>query len=125
VVIPGLSYHLKIAIADLTDGNFDSAVFLPEGAIRCTDLSTSIAGIDANVPRFWLNDRDGTIQVRGLDDGPASLEWFDTAGRLVQRLLLTRDGAFHSAPFGNVPSGLSLLRATQAQRVLAGKVFVP
>jgi len=127
VVVPGMSYHLKIAIADVNDANFDSAVFLPEGAIRCTDLSTGIPGATAgSAPVFWFNDQDRTVQVRGmaLDGGPVALEAFDAAGRLLYSSTAARNGGGWSAPFGAGASGLVVLRASQAQRVVTGKVFV-
>lgn len=126
VVVPGMSYHLKIAIADVNDANFDSAVFLPEGAIRCTDLSTSIHGIGAVAQSFWLNDQDGTVLVRGLSaaGGPVLVEAFDAAGRLLQRSAATCNGAQWSAPLGHAASGIVLLRAWQAQHLVTGKVLV-
>ncbi len=127
VVVPGMSYHLKIAIADATDGNFDSAVFLPEGAIRCTELSTHIhIGTDGEAPVFWWNDQDRTVHFRsmGLEEGPVSVEAFDTAGRLLQRTTTVRSGAAWAAHLDERASGLVVLRAVQAQRVTTGKVFV-
>ena len=126
VVMPGMAYHLKIAIADVNDANFDSAVFLPEGAIRCTDLSTSIHDTDASAQSFWLNDQDGSVHVRGLsaEGGPVLLEAFDAAGRLLQRSAATFGGGQWSASWGHAASGIVLLRAWQAQHLVTGKVFV-
>lgn len=126
VVVPGMSYHLKIAIADATDGNFDSAVFLPEGAIRSTDLSTGSGDLEVSLPAFWHNDQDGTVHVRGLsaEGGPVLVEAFDAAGRLLQRSAAMRNGAQWSATLANAASGMVLLRAWQAQHMVTGKVFV-
>jgi hypothetical protein len=127
VVVPGMSYHLKIAIADATDGNFDSAVFLPEGAIRCTELSTHIQAVsDGPVPAFWLNDQDRTVHFRGmgLEGGPVSVEAFDTAGRLLQRTTAVRTGVGWATHLDERACGLVVIRAAQAQHVITGKVFV-
>jgi hypothetical protein len=128
VVMPGMTYHLKIAIADVNDANFDSAVFLPEGAIRCTDLSTSIHQTgDIGAQAFWFNDQDGTVHVRSLfpEGGQVMVEAFDAAGRLLQRSAATCNGAQWSVPLAHAASGMVLLRASQARRVITGKVFVP
>lgn len=128
VVQPGITYHLKIAIADVNDGNFDSAVFLPEGAIRCTDVSTSIDAIDNNgTQTFWYNGLDRTVRIRGLfgASGPVMLEAFDATGRLLQRSKATGDGLSWSTPMERVPSGMVLLRASWSAGAVTGRVFVP
>ncbi len=127
VVVPGMSYHLKIAIADLTDGNFDSAVFFPEGAIRCSDLSTGVRTSGAgHAPAFVFNEQDGTIQVRGLtpSGGSVMVEAFDATGRLVQRTTAQPDGSVWTAPLSGIATGLLVLRASQLERVVRGNVFV-
>jgi len=127
VVEPGMAYHLKIAIADATDGNFDSAVFFPEGAIRCSDLSTGAPIADGGyAPAFVYNEQDGTVQVRGLALGGAGvlLEVFDGTGRLVQRTTARPDGTAWTAPVVRAAQGLLVLRASQGERVVHGKVFV-
>ena len=118
--------YFGTVFADVNDANFDSAVFLPEGAIRCTDLSTSIHGIGAVAQSFWLNDQDGTVLVRGLSaaGGPVLVEAFDAAGRLLQRSAATFGGGQWSASWGHAATGIVLLRAWQAQHLVTGKVFV-
>jgi hypothetical protein len=125
VVVPGETYHLKIVIADVNDGNFDSAVFLPEGAIRCTELSTRIPHSgEMSTPMFWLDD-ERTVHMRGLlpDGGPAHVEVFDVTGRLLQRAMAT-SAERCSARLPDAASGMVLFRASQMGRVMTGKVFV-
>ena len=127
VVMPGMSYHLKIAIADVNDANFDSAVFLPEGAIRCTDLSTAVRpGVENSTHPVLFNAQDGTVQVRGLspEGGPVAVEVFDPAGRLLRTMTGPTSGTVVIVPLANVSSGLVLVRATQSGRVLTGRVYV-
>ena len=126
VVMPGMTYHLKLAIADVNDGNFDSAVFLPEGAIRCTDVSTALpttGGPDARC--FWYDEAQHAIQVRGLSSGsaPQLLEAFDASGRLIAST--GHVGLPTTLPLDQVTSGLVFVRARVDDRWITGRVIVP
>ena len=46
----GQEYHIKLAIADVIDGNFDSGVFLEANSFNSTNIDLGVAGvaIDAN-----------------------------------------------------------------------------
>ncbi|HMC98453.1 MAG TPA: choice-of-anchor L domain-containing protein [Flavobacteriales bacterium] len=126
VVMPGALYHLKLAIADAGDANYDSAIFLPDGAISCTELSTGLQDIGlASAQAVWLHDR--TVNVRGLgaEGGPVYVEVFDPTGRLLQSSMATGNGALWSTELTGDLSGLVILRATQHGKVITGKVFVP
>lgn len=46
VVQPGLSYHFKVAIADMADGVFDSGVFLEAFSFRSPMITTVVGEID-------------------------------------------------------------------------------
>jgi hypothetical protein len=126
VVVPGSSYHLKLAIADVNDANFDSAVFLPEGAISCNELSTGIEGPGSSAPCPWLNVIDQVIYIRGLspDGGIIALEAFDTTGRLLQRSTARPNGTFHSMAVDPGISGTVIIRILQGDRVTTGRVWV-
>jgi hypothetical protein len=126
VVVPGSSYHLKLAIADVNDANFDSAVFLPEGAISCNELSTGIDGSGSSTSCPWLNVIDQVIYIRGLspDGGMIALEAFDTTGRLLQRSTARPYGTFCSMAVDPGISGTVIIRILQGDRVTTGRVWV-
>lgn len=127
VVVPGASYHLKIAIADVNDANYDSAIFLPEGAISCTELSTSIDQHAASASQqMWLDPTDGALIIGGLTDeyGQVPLEIFDPTGRLLQRSAATSNGTLARAPLDSSISGMVLARATLAGRSITGRILV-
>ena len=65
-------------------------------------------------------------QLRGMgqEGGPVSVEAFDTAGRLLQRTAAVRTGAGWAVHLDERACGLVVLRASQAQRIITGKVFV-
>ncbi len=125
VVVPGETYHLKIAITDLTDGNFDSAVFLPEGAIRCTELSTSLPAVPLTErPAFRYDAAEGTVQLSGARSGPVHLEAFDAAGRLLERRTMTQQGAGWVTALHSAGTGLVVLRAYAGDEAIIGRVFI-
>ncbi|MCS7073506.1 MAG: choice-of-anchor L domain-containing protein, partial [Bacteroidia bacterium] len=48
VVIPCSTYHIKIAVADVFDGVFDSAVFLEAGSFSSGNVAVSAQGVNVN-----------------------------------------------------------------------------
>lgn len=68
-VLPGATYHIKIAIADATDGNYDSGVFLKgksfSSPIVCEDMT--VDAVLKNVPCF--GGSDGGILLNGTSGG--------------------------------------------------------
>ncbi len=126
VVVPGASYHLKLAIADVNDANFDSAVFLPEGAISCSELSTGIFGSGSSIPCPSLYAVDHEIHVRALspDGGRITMEAFDPAGRLLHRYTGWPSGTFCSTTVDTAISGLLIIRVVQGDHVVTGRVWM-
>lgn len=64
-VTPLISYHVKLIIADQTDGTFDSAVFIEGNSFKILDLGEDIATCSSSAIL------DGDIQ-----NPAASYEWF-------------------------------------------------
>ncbi len=62
---PNVSYHIKIIIADQTDGTFDSAVFIEGDSFKILDLGDDISTCAGSA----LLDAD-------IDNPLASYEWF-------------------------------------------------
>jgi hypothetical protein len=82
-VTPGAMHHLRIAIADVGDGNYDSAIFF-----QAEGLST---GISSTIPKSLLlfpdpDASDGEIKFnRNLEN--ATVMVFDITGKLVDSFL--------------------------------------
>ncbi|MBL0126629.1 MAG: choice-of-anchor L domain-containing protein [Flavobacteriales bacterium] len=127
MVVPGASYHLKIAIADVNDALFDSAIFLPEGAISCSELSTGIVGSgNSTPPAMWIDPTDGDLVMKGFTDGTGQIqvEVHDPAGRLVQRTTAMGSGSLARVALDSSLRGLIVVRATQAERTITGRVVL-
>ena len=73
-VTPCETYHLKIAIADVGDGAFDSAVFLEAGSFA-SDKAYNLAPVFTNIDNSLTeNCGSGIINVQRLDDFDVELK---------------------------------------------------
>lgn len=70
-VIPCQTYHLKIAIADVVDGSFDSGVFLQGGSLSSNPRfeTTQTATIDVGTPNVIPEGcSDGVLELSRTED---------------------------------------------------------
>lgn len=79
VVQPGETYHVKIALADVADGIFDSGVFLSINSLGGDSLLTPVAGmtvpaVDGYTVTFVNECRYGTSWFWDFGDGTTSNE---------------------------------------------------
>jgi hypothetical protein len=85
VVVPGLSYHFKVAIADMADGTFDSGVFLEAFSFRSPMITTAVN--EESLPLMRLLDRgDALFMILPPEHAHGQKVFvFDPAGHLVQQ----------------------------------------
>lgn len=123
-VLPGATYQLKVAIADVSDGLYDSAVFLEEGSLS-SDLSTGLAAAGVSAPVLWYDAAAGEVVLRGLSarGGRTEMQAFDPAGRIVAQAIQQAHGPVLRMPM-HLAAGCHILRAVQAGAVVSGKVVV-
>lgn len=123
-VLPGAVYQLRIAIADVHDGLYDSAVFLEQGSLS-SDLSTGMAGAAVSTPLLWCDVVTGQVVLHGLSPrgGHTVLQAFDTAGRIVAQAIGQADGPVLRIPM-QLAAGYHTIRAVQGGTVVSGKVVV-
>lgn len=70
-VIPCETYHLKIAIADVVDGSFDSGVFLKGGSLSSNPQfeTTQTATVDVGTPNLIPEGcSDGVLELKRTED---------------------------------------------------------
>ncbi|MBK8339557.1 MAG: choice-of-anchor L domain-containing protein [Flavobacteriales bacterium] len=125
VVVPGETYHLKIIIADLDDDNFDSAVFLEAGSLRCNELPTMLPEATGDgAPLIWA-DASGMFHV--LNDGlaaPVRVRVFDPVGRLLVEDIAAQNGARWSLPLQDA-KGTLLVEVSAGEERITGRIFMP
>jgi hypothetical protein len=60
-VIPCSVYHLKIVIADITDGIYDSGLFIEDGSVRSSPTGKSVGRCGAGVVNLSATAASGTL----------------------------------------------------------------
>ncbi|MCB9169429.1 MAG: T9SS type A sorting domain-containing protein [Flavobacteriales bacterium] len=114
VVTPGATYHFKVAVADVSDGIFDSAVMLEAFSFRSVSGTT---GISANSNAGLIASmRDGRLVLQ-LQQGNAAtaLRIMDAMGREVQCSSL--DGLVTEVDLSALPPGSYIAEASENDRV--------
>jgi len=90
---PGLTYHFKVMITDVSDGILDSGVLLEAFSFRSpTSAVTGLnKGIDAQI-KLYPNPSNGILTIRDFNfDGTSkAVSIVDLSGRLVQEFTLTQ-----------------------------------
>jgi hypothetical protein len=83
-VIPGLTYHLKMVIADVGDGVFDSGIFLKAQSMK----SYTITGVNENATHnFSIAPNplaaDSKLSINLLHPGKVKINITDISGKVV------------------------------------------
>lgn len=78
-VTPFQPYHLKIAIADVNDGTWDSAVFLKAGSFKTGQPQATIEA----PPMLSCISSTITLDATNSSKGPFSYEWTTVDGNIV------------------------------------------
>jgi len=92
VVVPGETYHFKLAIGDGSDSAFDSGVFLQAYSFRSTGLSTGVPR-HASAMRV-ITSADGITVLASSDAVGAELRILDASGRIAMRERITAERSF-------------------------------
>ncbi len=129
VLQSGVTYHMKIAIADAYDGNSDSGIFLEAGSLTASTADQSIHGIAFSTEPLSVhpNPSTGSAMISGLSPSQISkLAIVDIRGSIVREFQVQAPEAF--LDMKGVRPGIYLLRVTDArggvrtQRVVVDQV---
>ncbi len=92
VVVPGETYHFKLAIGDGLDSAFDSGVFLEAYSFRSTGLST---GVPSHASAMHvINAADGITVLAPAGATGAEMRILDASGRIAMRERITGERSF-------------------------------
>jgi hypothetical protein len=107
VVEPDAEYHFKIAIADVSDGVFDSGVFLEAFSFRSVSLLTT--GLDEEAPRL-RTIMDGDQLVVLVPDAAVGelIELVDMRGSVIERVTVQAQRV--PVDLSGLPSGVYIAR---------------
>ncbi len=90
---PGLTYHFKIMITDVSDGVLDSGVLLEAFSFRSP--ASAVTGLNKSVAsqlKLYPNPSNGILTIRDFNfDGTSkAVSIIDLSGRLVQEFTMTQ-----------------------------------
>lgn len=83
--IPGQTYHMRYAVADASDGIFDTGVFLEGGSLKSTGTPTAIATVaNAQLAALYPNPSNGKVNVYSKDKSKSlNIEVYNSVGQSV------------------------------------------
>ncbi|MCF8371405.1 MAG: choice-of-anchor L domain-containing protein [Bacteroidales bacterium] len=127
-VVVGQTYHLKMAVADVADGIFDSAIFLKAQSMK----SYSTTGIDESAEQLFTIPNPlksgNEISFNFEKSGTLTIQLFDYSGREISTTSRKIDspGTYSinaNDVFGNSPIGLYFLSTTFYEKRQTVKLF--
>lgn len=101
-VTPFSTYHLKIVIADVTDGIYDSGVFIESGSITFTGIKNAQLE-DASV-RIYPNPANDIIYIQSSFNGNnnLSVNIYSVIGKLIYQETYVNSSQAHSINLGAI-----------------------
>ena len=137
-VIPGVSYHVRISIADMSDGIYDSGVLFANGSFACAqdfyasfitlqpDTTANPQTTDMSVDSYNYRIVDGLLYIDCskyvnvfMDIGV-----FDLSGRPVSQRRLTSIGATEVIDMQSVSTGIYILRIISRGSIIVTHKFL-
>jgi hypothetical protein len=108
VVVPGETYHFKLAVGDAMDAIFDSGVFLEAFSFRSSGITTGIEG-QVSVQADLLRESDAVIVVFPSGTGTQEVRLLSASGTEVARY--RRSSERIRVPTTQLPTGVYILQA--------------
>lgn len=120
-VTPGETYRVKIAIADGSDGVWDSGVLFPAGAFRTTTLDfTGIEEAEQNIFTLYPNPATSTLTIESTVNSPQSTVAIHNAqGQLVT--LSVVEGPQTTFDISSFSNGIYFLTLNNGEQTLSSK----
>jgi len=83
-VTPSSTYHLKLIIADVLDGSYDSGVFIEEGSLQCASVGINTTSLNTGV-QLYPNPANEVMYVQTPVNGNKhiNLSIYSVVGKVV------------------------------------------
>lgn len=115
-VIPGQTYHLKLAIADKSDHVLDSGVFLKANSLKSGNtIATGITNYDGNNPIIYPTLFDDNVHIQASVKNNWSLTIKDHLGRFISTQTLQNSSSDHVVNTSNLNSGMYFFVLTNVE----------
>ena len=90
-IIPGQTYHLKLAVADVSDHVFDTGVFLQEGSFRIASPPAMFIGGHRNTADTVHICQGGTVAL----SAPSGFSYLWSTGESTQSINVSTAGSYN------------------------------
>ena len=126
-VTPGQTYHLKLAVSDVSDGIFNTFVFLKANSLKSgTTGPSAVSSIDAENPlQVYPSVVDDQLQILNNSQEPVQLSLLDINGKQVFTQKLAAYPIHQTIPMSALTQGMYFVQMRQLQsgRVSSSRIF--
>lgn len=126
-VTPGQTYHLKLAVSDVSDGIFNTFVFLKANSLKSgTTGPSAVSSIDAENPlQVYPSVVDDQLQILNNSQEPVQLSLLDINGKQVFTQKLAAYPIHQTIPTSSLTQGMYVVQMHQLQsgQVSSSRIF--
>lgn len=126
-VTPGQTYHLKLAVSDVSDGIFNTFVFLKANSLKSgTTVPSAVASIHAENPvQVYPSVVDDFLQFQNNSQEPVQLSILDINGKQVFTQKLAVYPVLQTIPVSGLTQGMYIVQICQLQsgRISSSRIF--
>jgi len=92
-VVPGQSYHLKMAIADVSDAIYDSGIFLKAQSMKSYNSTTGIDKVQSDLYNVYTNSANDHLIINRKNNNNKNeiLSIYNTQGQIMMQTPLQED----------------------------------
>jgi hypothetical protein len=118
-VVPGTTYHLKMAIADVGDGVYDSGIFLKAKSMKSYNSSSGVSEISNDKKRVFPNPTNKEIQM--TLEKKSEIQMINIEGKIVKQLFAERGDV--SIDISDLPDGMYFIHFISETGVTESKIM--
>ena len=126
-VTPGQTYHLKLAVSDVSDGIFNTFVFLKANSLKSgTTVPSAVTSLNAENPlQVYPSVVDDHLQFQNNSQEPVRLSLLDINGKQVFTQKLAAYPVHQTIPMSGLTQGMYLVQMRQLQsgRISSSRIF--
>jgi hypothetical protein len=125
-IIPSSTYHLKIVIADVADGSFDSGVFLESGSLSCSPTGIAPFSLKAGV-QIYPNPANDVMYVKTMLTGNKNMtiRIYSVVGKVVYQETYLNSGQPHQINTSTIESnGIYFIQLESENETITRKINI-
>ena len=125
-LIPSNTYHLKIAIADVTDGSYDSGVFIEKGALQCNTLGVNSVVGNTGI-QIYPNPANDVIYIHTplFTNKNIAIRIYSIVGKVVYQESYLNNTQVHPINAGSIEAnGVYFIQLQSGNEVITRKITI-